>query len=133
MITAAALIMAISFAALTSADVSFMRMFGLGLTIAVLVDAAVVRMILVPGVHVPHGPVELVGARAVGAPARAHRHRRIRKPALTARSATDSARLSSRESRWTPATCDPPDTTLNKRPADYRETTVTLDICRNDE
>ncbi|KZS73938.1 hypothetical protein A4G29_19930 [Mycobacterium kansasii] len=40
--------MAISFAALTSADVSFMRMFGLGLTIAVLVDAAVVRMILVP-------------------------------------------------------------------------------------
>ncbi|OOK81563.1 MMPL family protein [Mycobacterium kansasii] len=47
-ITAAALIMAISFAALTSADVSFMRMFGLGLTIAVLVDATVVRMILVP-------------------------------------------------------------------------------------
>ncbi len=40
--------MAISFAALTSADVSSMRIFGLGLTIAVLVDATVVRMILVP-------------------------------------------------------------------------------------
>ncbi|OSC42511.1 MMPL family transporter [Mycobacterium decipiens] len=47
-ITAAALIMAISFAALTTAEVSFMRMFGLGLTIAVLVDATVVRMVLVP-------------------------------------------------------------------------------------
>ncbi|QUR66062.1 MMPL family transporter [Mycobacterium spongiae] len=47
-ITAAALIMAISFAALTAAEVSFMRMFGLGLTIAVLVDATVVRMVLVP-------------------------------------------------------------------------------------
>ena len=47
-ITAAALLMSISFAALTSADVSFMRMFGVGLTLAVLVDATLVRMLLVP-------------------------------------------------------------------------------------
>jgi putative drug exporter of the RND superfamily len=47
-ITAAALLMSISFAALISAGVSFMRMFGLGLTIAVLVDATLVRMLLVP-------------------------------------------------------------------------------------
>lgn len=47
-ITAAALIMAISFAALIAANVSFMRMFGLGLTLAVLVDATVVRLVLVP-------------------------------------------------------------------------------------
>jgi RND superfamily putative drug exporter len=47
-ITAAALVMSISFAALTAAHVSFMRMFGLGLTLAVLVDATLVRMILVP-------------------------------------------------------------------------------------
>ncbi|MDF2823419.1 MAG: hypothetical protein K0R68_827 [Mycobacterium sp.] len=47
-ITAAALVMSISFAALIAAQVSFMRMFGLGLTVAVLVDATVVRMILVP-------------------------------------------------------------------------------------
>ncbi|MCH9733100.1 MAG: MMPL family transporter, partial [Actinomycetia bacterium] len=47
-ITAAALIMAISFAALTTAEVSFMRMFGLGLAIAVLVDATLVRTVLVP-------------------------------------------------------------------------------------
>ncbi len=47
-ITAAALIMAISFAALIAAHVSFMRMFGLGLTLAVLADATLVRLILVP-------------------------------------------------------------------------------------
>lgn len=47
-ITAAALIMAISFAALMGAEVSFMRMFGLGLALAVLVDATLVRMLLVP-------------------------------------------------------------------------------------
>ena len=47
-ITAAALIMSISFAALMAAQVSFMRMFGLGLTVAVLVDATLVRLALVP-------------------------------------------------------------------------------------
>jgi putative drug exporter of the RND superfamily len=47
-ITAAALLMSISFAALLSAEVSFMRMFGVGLTIAILVDATLVRMLLVP-------------------------------------------------------------------------------------
>ena len=47
-ITAAALIMSISFAALIAADVAFMRLFGLGLALAVLVDATLVRMVLVP-------------------------------------------------------------------------------------
>lgn len=47
-ITAAALVMAISFAALTASQVAFMRMFGLGLTIAVLMDATVIRTVLVP-------------------------------------------------------------------------------------
>jgi putative drug exporter of the RND superfamily len=37
-----------SFAALIAAHVSFMRMFGLGLTLAVFVDATLVRMVLVP-------------------------------------------------------------------------------------
>ncbi|MDH6197652.1 RND superfamily putative drug exporter [Mycobacterium frederiksbergense] len=49
-ITAAALLMSISFAALIAAQVAFMRMFGLGLTLAVLVDATLVRMLLVPAV-----------------------------------------------------------------------------------
>jgi RND superfamily putative drug exporter len=47
-VTAAALLMSISFAALIAAHVSFMRMFGVGLTLAVLVDATLVRILLVP-------------------------------------------------------------------------------------
>lgn len=92
-ITAAAMIMAISFAALTTAEVSFMRMFGLGLTIAVLVDATLVRMVLVPAfmyvmgewnwwapmplvrLHERIGLTEVVHRRTAG------RHRRQRRPA----------------------------------------------------
>ena len=47
-VTAAAIVMSISFAALIAAQVSFMRMFGLGLTLAILVDATLVRMVLLP-------------------------------------------------------------------------------------
>ena len=55
-ITAAALVMSISFAALIAAEVSFMRMFGVGLTLAILVDATLVRMVLVPAfMHVLGG------------------------------------------------------------------------------
>jgi hypothetical protein len=42
------LVMSISFAALMPAQVSFMRMFGLGLSLAVLADATLVRVVLVP-------------------------------------------------------------------------------------
>lgn len=49
-ITAAALIMSITFAALMAAQVAMTRMFGLGLTVAVLVDATLVRMLLVPAI-----------------------------------------------------------------------------------
>jgi RND superfamily putative drug exporter len=47
-VTAAALLMSISFAALSASNVSIMRMFGVGLTLAVLMDATLVRMLLVP-------------------------------------------------------------------------------------
>jgi RND superfamily putative drug exporter len=47
-VTAAALVMSISFAALSAADVSIVRMFGVGLTLAVAMDATLVRMCLVP-------------------------------------------------------------------------------------
>jgi putative drug exporter of the RND superfamily len=40
--------MSISFAALIAAEMSFMRMFGLGLTLAVLADATLVRMVSMP-------------------------------------------------------------------------------------
>lgn len=47
-VTAAALLMTISFAALLTAHVAFVKMLGLGLAIAVLVDATVVRTLLLP-------------------------------------------------------------------------------------
>jgi putative drug exporter of the RND superfamily len=47
-ITAAAVLMAVSFCAVAAAQVSIIRMFGVGLVLAVLVDATLVRMILVP-------------------------------------------------------------------------------------
>src|SRR6201993_2262002 len=47
-IPAAALVMSMSFAALIAAHVSFMRMFGLGLVLAVFADATLVRMVVVP-------------------------------------------------------------------------------------
>ncbi len=55
-VTAAALVMSISFAALIPAQVSFMRMFGVGLTLAVLADATLVRMFLVPAFMHVLGP-----------------------------------------------------------------------------
>ncbi len=80
-ITAAALVMSISFGALISAGVSFMRMFGLGLTLAVLVDATLVRILLVPAfMHVLGGrnwwspaPVARWHRRAFGGHAEATR------------------------------------------------------------
>ncbi|NEW27223.1 MMPL family transporter [Nocardia cyriacigeorgica] len=47
-ITAAAALMAVVFAAVISSDLSLLRAFGLGLTLAVLVDATLVRLVLVP-------------------------------------------------------------------------------------
>lgn len=55
-VTAAALVMSISFAALIPAHVSFIRMLGLGLTLAVLADATLVRMVLVPAFMHLFGP-----------------------------------------------------------------------------
>ncbi len=47
-VTAAALLMAIVFAAMATSQVAFIMLFGTGLTLAVLMDATVVRGILVP-------------------------------------------------------------------------------------
>ncbi|GAB0105052.1 MMPL family transporter [Nocardia sp. JMUB6875] len=46
--TAAAALLAIAFVGMVFAGVSFVQLFGLGLTLAVLVDATVIRTILVP-------------------------------------------------------------------------------------
>jgi RND superfamily putative drug exporter len=47
-VTAAALLMAIVFAPMATSSVSFMMLFGTGLTLAVLMDATIVRGVLVP-------------------------------------------------------------------------------------
>ena len=47
-VTAAALLMGVTFASLISANVSVTRMFGVGVPLAVLMDATLVRMLLMP-------------------------------------------------------------------------------------
>ncbi|MEU2258242.1 MMPL family transporter [Nocardia xishanensis] len=49
-VTAAAALMAVVFAGIATSGVSLMRMLGFGLTLAVLVDATLIRMIMVPAV-----------------------------------------------------------------------------------
>jgi RND superfamily putative drug exporter len=56
-ITAAALIMVTVFASFVLGDNSVVKLFGLGLAAAILIDATVVRLVLVPAT------MELLGAR----------------------------------------------------------------------
>ena len=76
-VTAAALLMGVTFASLVAADVSVMRMFGVGVPLAVLVDATLVRMLLMPAFMRVLGRGELVGAGTAGAAASTVRHQRI--------------------------------------------------------
>ena len=73
-VTAAALLMSISFAALIAAQVAFMRMFGVGLTARGARRRDAGPHAAGAGVHAPTGQVELVGAQTAGPAARAHRH-----------------------------------------------------------
>ena len=71
-VTAAALLIAVVFAAFSTGRVTFMKMFGIGMTLAVLVDAFVIRATLVPAF------MRLAGAANWWAPAPLRRlHERI--------------------------------------------------------
>jgi RND superfamily putative drug exporter len=71
-VTAAAALMAIVFAAMIGSKIGFMQLFGLGLTLAVLADATLVRGVLVPAF------MRLMGRRNWWAPAPLARlHERI--------------------------------------------------------
>ena len=70
-VTAAALLMAITFASLIAANVSVMRIFGLGVPLAVLMDATLVRMLLVPAFMKVLGRVNWWAPAPL---ARLHRH-----------------------------------------------------------
>jgi putative drug exporter of the RND superfamily len=89
-VTAAALLMTVSFAALITSQVSFVKMLGLGLAIAVLVDATVVRMLLLPAL------MRLLGRLNWWAPAPLTRlHQRIGLAEGPDRTERDHAYLSS--------------------------------------
>lgn len=73
--TAAACLMAIAFAGMVTAHVSFIQLFGLGLALAVLTDATLIRGVLAPAL------MRLLGAANWWAPPRLARlHRRIGLP-----------------------------------------------------
>jgi RND superfamily putative drug exporter len=55
-VTAAALLMSVVLLALVSSGISFMKLFGVGLTLAVLMDAFVIRGLLVPAFMRLAGP-----------------------------------------------------------------------------
>ena len=59
-ITAAAVLMAVVFFSFATGDVTFIQMVGIGLAIAILVDAFIVRTLLVPSFMAIAGTVELV-------------------------------------------------------------------------
>ena len=61
-VSTAAALMAVSFFAFVTSSVSFMQMFGLGSGLAILLDATVVRGILVPAL------IKLLGRAAWYAP-----------------------------------------------------------------
>jgi RND superfamily putative drug exporter len=56
-ITAAAAIMVVVFLAFVASPEVFLKLFGIGLAVAIFLDATVVRMVLVPAV------MQLLGAR----------------------------------------------------------------------
>ena len=65
-ITGAALIMVTVFAAFALADTITIKSIGVGMAIAVALDATVIRVLLVPGHDAPARPLELVGAGSLG-------------------------------------------------------------------
>jgi RND superfamily putative drug exporter len=84
-VTAAALVMAITFAGLIASQVSFLRIFGFGLAVAVLMDAVVIRSVLLPALMVllgrwnwwaPH-PLARWHARLTGAQLEGQRPARV--------------------------------------------------------
>ena len=75
-ITAAAAIMIVVFAALIPSDQVFIKVFGVGMVAAILVDATIIRMLLVPAVMHLLGRGNWWLPRSIGAAPAAAAHRR---------------------------------------------------------
>ena len=63
-VTAAALLFAIAIGAFATSKMIFIKQNGVGTALAVLIDASIIRALLVPSLMALLGQVELVGARA---------------------------------------------------------------------
>ena len=74
-ITSAALIMIAVFLSFVTSDQPTVKMIGLGLAVAVAVDATIVRLMLVPATMELLGNAELVAAQAARAPPAPHQRR----------------------------------------------------------
>ena len=61
-VTAAAALLAVTFLAFGTSGISFIKMFGLGLALAVVMDATLIRGVLVPAFMRLAGRGQLVGA-----------------------------------------------------------------------
>ena len=70
-VTYAALLFCIAIGAFATSEVVFIKQLGIGTALAVLIDAFLVRALLVPSLMALLGALELVGAAAAGAAARA--------------------------------------------------------------
>ena len=70
-VTAAALVLMIVFIGIATSQVALVKLFGVGLALAVLVDAFLIRATLVPAFMRLAGQCQLVGARVAEPPPRA--------------------------------------------------------------
>ena len=64
LVTSAALILFLAFVAMASSPGTDLKMFATGLGAGILLDATVIRALIVPAVIVADGPLELVAAGA---------------------------------------------------------------------
>ena len=70
-VTAAALLFCVAIGAFATSEIIFIKEVGVGTALAVLIDATIVRALLVPSLMELLGTLELVGAAAAAAAARA--------------------------------------------------------------
>ena len=75
-VTAAALLFSIAIGAFVTSEIIFIKENGLGTALAVLIDARIIRALLVPVADGAARQVELVGAGAAAPPARPDRAQR---------------------------------------------------------
>ena len=67
------MLFAVAIGAFATSEIVFIKELGVGTALAVLIDATIIRALLVPSLMALLGSLELVGAGAAAAAARAHR------------------------------------------------------------